>query len=150
MVSRRMIGGVLAFLGGALVMIPTFLNVGLLLKVHSEPEVVIQWILNFYPVVLFALIGGFLGITGKSSGGPFGLIAGMTAILLPFLGYITGNVFIAGIFTQYSEIHGFAAAYNYSGYLILLKGGAQQLGITIESVLILAGGVLMLTDTSNK
>ncbi len=147
----KVIGGLLAFTGGFLVFIPCMWSLDRMME-SALSTVKAQWFLNLYLVAIIALIGGFLGIVSKRSGGVLALLAGLTALLLPLFAVLINNADVAVIFTQYSSFWGYTV--NIQGFAGLVvyyfTVGSETIFISIESLLILAGGIIILIPSSTE
>jgi hypothetical protein len=137
--TGRVVGGIIALIGGVLILIHCLLAFSLLTDFGFGYSV--GWILNLL-VALLAIIGGILGITSKSGGAP-ALIAGLMAILLPVLAFVIGNLTIAQMFSQLSGI------YYFTGFSLFTLPSPMSMIVSVESVIMLVGGIIMLASSSD-
>ena len=134
--AAKIIGSILALAGGAFVLIMLFVYINYLTE--GEPDYMSCWFLNAV-IVCLAIIGGILGLVGKRAGGILALIAGIIAIVFGLITvFVTWDIstWPLSFFTSYlgwfhEPIHMFA-------------------GITLESLLILAGGIVITASGSEK
>ncbi len=144
------IGGLLAFTGAFLILLPLTLD-----TFQIDPyffgysaNTAVQWLLNAYIMVL-TLTGALLGLLSKRIGGVLAVVAGGVALILPLLAILLNDPDVALMFTQYSTFWGYS--FSIAGFnLVVFETvvGSTAIYITIESVLILAGGVLILMGKS--
>jgi len=143
MSALKALGGILALVGGALVLLLDLLwlfsidvtaifpvTAGLFamaLAVGMEPAILyIQLIVG-----LIAVIGGILGLAGKRAGGALALIAGVIWLIG---GFLWGNVVIL---TPLSSFLGWTN-------LIVISTGSSAIVITVEAILSVVGGIMIL------
>jgi hypothetical protein len=136
--AGRVVGGIIALIGGALILIHCIIATNLLTDFGTNYA--IAWIINLL-VALLAIIGGILGLASKSGGIP-ALIAGLIALLLPILAYVIGDLNIAQMFSQLSGI------YYYTGFFLFTLPSPMSMIVSIESLIILVGGIIMLASSS--
>ncbi len=119
-------GAALALIGGVFVSIVVLTNLSNAYLWDSATF--FNWVFNL-SISSLAILGASLSLANKQYGGFIALIAGMISIIFGLL-YV--NI------TQYSLIV----------YLLNLMGisGIWMLGITIDSILILIGGIIILTS----
>ncbi|NVM31725.1 MAG: hypothetical protein HWN65_23000 [Candidatus Helarchaeota archaeon] len=141
--AGKVVGGIIALIGGIFVLIPVFINIEAIFTAGST-EGYVMWIINLL-VGLLATIGGILGLASKK-GGALALIAGLVALLLPITAFLIGDPAIAQMFSQLSGILGFTGLFIY--LLVVVGPPTIFLAITIESIIILVGGVIMLASSS--
>jgi len=133
--AAKITGGILALAGGAFILIMLIVWIDFLTE---GPEEVSCWLLNA-AICGLAIAGGILGLTGKRVGGILALVGGAVAILFGILTvYVTWDfsTWPISFFTSYlgwfpEPEHLFA-------------------GITIEALLILAGGIVIIASGSEK
>ncbi|MFX1293731.1 MAG: hypothetical protein ACFFD2_02560 [Promethearchaeota archaeon] len=130
--AAKAVGGILALAGSAMVLIFCLLYMNSAFFLGGP--FVIGWIINLLLSVL-ALVGSIVGLAGKKVGGALALIAGLWWLLMDILltaGIISGLSFFGIMVIPYSL---FATYVVYIPY------------ITLESILCLIGGILILADS---
>ncbi len=142
--AGKVVGGIFSLIGGTFVLIPVLMNINSLISPGNTEELVLM-IINLL-VALLALIGGIMGLASKK-GGALALIAGLMALLLPVIAWLIADPSIAQMFSQLSGFVGFFGLYIY--ILPVMGPPVVFLTITIESVLILVGGISMLASSSD-
>ncbi len=147
----EVIGGVLVFIGAYLMVQVCLFGMYLLdLAWFGTPYTAISWILNAFIAVL-AFVGAILGILSRRTGGILAVLAGLTAIVLPLLAILLNNPDVATALTQFSSLWGYSS--GISGFNLVVfetTVGSTAIYITIESVLILAGGTLFLIGEAKE
>ena len=134
--AAKIVGGILVLVGGAFILILLLMWMNFL--IDGQWDEISCWILNA-AICSLAIVGGILGLVGKRSGGILAIIAGAVAILFGLITvYVTWDMatwpisFFTSILLWFPEpTHIFA-------------------GITIESLLILAGGIVIVASGSEK
>lgn len=139
--AGRVIGGIIALIGGVFIALHLFMPAGLsLLALGGNFQ--ISWIINLV-VVLLAVIGGILGLASKP-GGALALIAGLMALVLPLIGAVSGDMAMAQM------LSGLSGMYFHFGLLLFeMAGPSGAMILSIESVVILVGGIIMLVSSSD-
>ncbi|MFX1294824.1 MAG: hypothetical protein ACFFD2_08220 [Promethearchaeota archaeon] len=132
MSAGKITGGIIALIGGAFVAIACLL---IPFNLPFAPIIIPNWLINLLVAVL-AIVGGALGIASKGGAGGLALAAGIIAIICPIIGWVSGNVYIMFILSQYSLIN-FVTGY---GFIWVLS---------IESFIILVGGIVILASPSD-
>ena len=126
--SRKLIGGILSIIGASLILAADVL---MFLMIFSSSYRA-SWIISLV-IAILALFGGILGCKYKKSSGIIGLIAGILALGVGVLGYFSGQFFVNSLSSI--MISFFIPSFNF-------------FGITIEEILIMIGGILMLASSS--
>ena len=122
MATGRIIGGILALLAGALILV---VSLQFTILITSAP---VAWVINI-GVALIAIVGGILGLGTKRSGGWVALAAGLIAIICEVV-TTTDPATLAKFLNQYSFI----------GDYILIPW------VTIEAILMVLGGFIILAS----
>jgi hypothetical protein len=84
MITARVIGGIIALVGGFLVVLACLLDTA---AITTGGNTLVAWIMNVI-IGLWAVIGGILGIYKTRTGGGIALIAGLAAIFCQMLYYL--------------------------------------------------------------
>ncbi|MHA1650996.1 MAG: hypothetical protein ACTSYB_12445 [Candidatus Helarchaeota archaeon] len=140
MSANKVIGGLLALIGGFMVLLPLLIHpiVGIqtaisLLSVSFQ--YFLPWLVIFLISVL-ALVGGILAMAGKKAGGILALIMGLIIIIFLILPYIIPDLYLI-TFMAYA-----------SGTWELYVAGSigfsfvATIYVSLESILILVGGII--------
>jgi hypothetical protein len=134
----KKVGGLLALVGGAMVLIWAIIFADVFFGAATE-IILIKWIVTVALAAL-ALVGGLLGMGTKKLGSFLALIVGLIWTLFWIL-------ILAGAVSPTSAIgYLFDISYNFSivGYYII-----GESIIAVEALLIFVGGILMLADRSD-
>ncbi|MFX1294437.1 MAG: hypothetical protein ACFFD2_06230 [Promethearchaeota archaeon] len=134
MSAGKITGGIIALIGGA------FVAIACLIVIESVFEsgsiiFIINWLINILVAVL-AIVGGALGIASKGGAGGLALAAGIIAIICPIIGWVSENLVVMFILSQYSLIN-YLTGY---GFIWILS---------IESFIMLVGGIVILASPSD-
>ena len=119
MSAGKIIGGILALVGGMLVLITAFIYID-----HFQGGLGYTWVMN----LLFAgcaIIAGVFGSKGQRNPGFLALIVGVLSIILGLVGAVLLDIRLW--------------QYSFFGYLGLSLG----IGITIEAILMTVGGLVI-------
>jgi hypothetical protein len=120
-ITGRVIGGIIALAGGAMVLLECLLNTS---AISTGGNSLDKWIVNLI-IGLWAIIGGIMGILKSRIGGGLALLAGIFAILCQILWYL--NQTIATYFHQFSLLETFGLIIPY---------------VTLEGILMVLGGII--------
>ena len=120
--TGRIIGGIIALLAGALVVV---MCLQFTILITSTP---VAWVLNL-SVACLAIVSGILGFGTKRSAGWVALVAGLLAIICEIVA-TTDPATFAGYLNQYSF---------FGGYILIPW-------VTVEAILMLLGGIIMLAS----
>jgi hypothetical protein len=131
--AGRIVGGILALIGSALMLIPMLLDIVVVFSWTSF-EITIYFIV--FIVVILALVGAILALANKR--GVLALIMGIVLLVFCILPYLVSSTFTSGL-----ALFTFA----YSGWEVWI---APQIGVslflilsvTFETILILVGGIV--------
>jgi len=126
MITVRVIGGIIALVGGFLVVLACLLDT---VAILIGGNTLVAWIVNVI-IGLWAVIGGILGIRKTRTGGGIALIAGLAALLCQALYYL--NPSNAPYLYQYMPLEMwlvFAIPY-----------------ITLEGIIMALGGIIILAS----
>ncbi|NVM30052.1 MAG: hypothetical protein HWN65_14510 [Candidatus Helarchaeota archaeon] len=133
MANRRVVGGVLALIGGLLVLITCLLSIGVLGL--GEPYST-AWIINLV-VAAIALLGGILGLAKLRAGGFLLLLIGMVSIVCATIAgtapYMSYNWWA---FEQYS--------------LMAWLAGGHVKYISLEAALMVVGGIIIVASKAEE
>ena len=121
--TGRIIGGIIALLAGALVLV---MCLQFTIVIASTP---VAWVLNL-GVACIAIVGAILGLGTKRTAGWVALIAGLIAIICESVATIDPTT-LAAYLDQYSF---------FGGYLYIPW-------VTVEAILMVLGGIIMLAST---
>ena len=133
--TTKIIGGLLAVIGGIMIIIPTFMNFHYFWNISA-----ITIILNLV-IGIVAMISGIIGIKGRRNAGALvmGLLSILFGIIFAYVSFPYGYNYVQfSLFTQI--IHQFSDEYIY--YLNLFAG------ISFEAIIITVGGILNLASGS--
>ena len=131
MANGRVVGGVLALIGGLLVLVTCLLSLGVL---GLGAPYSTAWIINLV-VAAIALLGGILGLAKLRAGGVLLLIIGMASIL-------------------FASIAGTAAYMSYNWWafdqysLMAWLAGGHVKFISLEAALMVVGGIIIVASKS--
>lgn len=120
-ITGRVIGGIIALVGGSLVFLECLLNIS---AISTGGNSLDKWIVNLI-IGSWAIIGGIMGIFKSRIGGGLALLAGLFAILCQILFYL--NPTIATYFHQFSVLETFGFVIPY---------------VTLEGILMALGGII--------
>jgi hypothetical protein len=141
MSAGKVFGGLLAVIGGILILIAVFIFRLYELTSGIEGQL-IRWIINLI-VCLFAIIGGILAMSSKGGSGALTLIAGIMAFLMPLVAYLTKSMDLTYWFSGYSGIYELSSgAYG----TLQLIGSGLIWTFTIEALLIFLGAIIILSS----
>jgi hypothetical protein len=137
MSKANIIGGLLAIIGGLMILISTFISFNPFWNLSN-----VTWVINLI-IGLCAVIGGIFGIKGHRGAGGLVLTMGLLSIFLgiifAYLSYPYGYNYIQfSLFTQI--LHQFS--FNHSYYLNLFSG------ISLEAIIVTIGGIFVLASRS--
>ena len=135
MSAAKIVGGILALAGGAFILIQLLVWLDYLWGDSAE---VSCFLLNA-GITTLAIVGGILGITGRRSGGVLALIGGAVAI---FFGILT--VYVTW------DLATWPISFFTSSLGLFPEPEHLFAGITIESLLILAGGITIIASGTDK
>jgi len=132
MSAGRVFGGIIALIAGIFILTYNFafVDLGVL---NLGGDFAFAWFINLI-VAAFALIGGILGLASKNGGG-VALLAGILALVLGIIGSLV--VPLSVMFFQYSLFSN-------------LTHVGPWYGITLEEILMLLGGIIMLASSSKE
>ncbi|MFX1295770.1 MAG: hypothetical protein ACFFD2_13075 [Promethearchaeota archaeon] len=130
----KVVGGILALAGGAMVLILCLLIANLYLA--GSMEMLLNWIVNFI-IAILAIIGSLMGIAGKKVGGILAFIAGLWWTIF-------GILISANIISMFSSIGMILLPASLIGYYLV-----PLPYITIEGILCILGGLLLLAGSSD-
>jgi hypothetical protein len=135
MSAGKITGGILALVGGAFILFQALLFID---NIAGFPDEVIGWFVNI-AICSLAIVGGILGLTGKRAGGMLALIGGAFAIICGLITvYITWNMTLWPYSFFTSTLNLFDEPYHLFA------------GISIEALLTLAGGIVIIASGSDK
>lgn len=127
MSAGRVIGGIIALIGGMFVLIMCFINMQIAFSFGSD--YIVAWVINLL-IGLLAFIGGIMGLASKKGGG-VAIAAGLLVLFLGILSFTVLSLYI--LFYQYSL---------FSVYMSIGK----WYGISLESIFMILGGIIMLAS----
>jgi len=130
MSAGRVIGGLIALIGGMFVLIMCIINMQIAFSLGSD--YIVAWLINLL-MGLLALIGGIMGLASKKGGG-IAVAAGLLVFFLGILSFTTLSLYI--LFYQYSLFQTYMAI-------------GKWYGISLESILMILGGIIMLASGRN-
>ncbi len=141
MSAGKVIGGLLALVGGV------FILIGVVLRAYEVTSGVegqlIRWIINLV-VCLFAIIGGLMAMASKGGAGGLVLIAGILAFLMPLIAVLIGSSDMSYWFYGYSgldELTGWGR--------IAITDGVINWTFPFEAFLIFLGAIFILNSRDN-
>lgn len=146
MSAGKVIGGLLALIGGVFIIIAVFQTTAVLSS--GDNDLLIRWVVHLLTSIM-AIIGGVLGIASKGGAGALTLIAG----IMGFLMYLIAVLIIPSITTWFSPTSGIPLL-TYSGLANLIDGvtifGIMGSGFnwffTLEGLLIFLGAIIILNS----
>ncbi|MDD1777923.1 MAG: hypothetical protein LUQ65_07110 [Candidatus Helarchaeota archaeon] len=127
MSAGRVIGGLIALIGGMFVLIMCIINMEAVFLMGGDA--LVAWLINLL-LGLLALIGGIMGLASKKGGG-LAVAAGLLVLFLGILSFAVLSLWT--LFYQYSL---------FDTYMDIGKWA----GITLESILMILGGIIMLAS----
>ncbi len=134
MSAAKIIGGILALVGGIFILLQIYYFRSSLFSGGSEETTCL--LLNM-TIVGLAIVGGILGLVGKRAGGILAIIAGTLAIVLGLITvYITGTELLWPLSFFTSTLDWFIPPYHLFA------------GISIEALLMLGGGITIVASGS--
>ena len=133
--AAKITGGLLALIGGAFILIQALLFADV---AFMSSEYTIAWLINI-ALLSLAISGGILGIVGKKAGGILALISGVLAICL---GIITVYVTYTEMMRPFSFFTSTLDWFSPPDHIFA--------GISIEALLILVGGIVIIATGSDQ
>ncbi|NVM55589.1 MAG: hypothetical protein HWN66_17915 [Candidatus Helarchaeota archaeon] len=122
MSAGKIIGGILALVGGFLVLIQAFINID-----HFQGGLGYTWVMNL-GIAGCAIIAGVFGSKGQRGPGFLALIVGVLSIILGLVGAALPDIRLS--------------QYSFFGYL----GVVIPIGLTIEAILMTVGGLVIVVS----
>jgi len=133
MSALKIIGGILALVGGVFILIQIFLSWPMFfLSTNYTTCLVVN-----LEITGLAIVGGILGLVGKRAGGILPIIAGELAIVFG----------LATVFITFTEVV-WPLSFFTSTLDLFTPPFHLYLGISIESLLMLGGGILVVAGGS--
>ena len=139
--AGKVIGGLLALVGGVLILVACF---GYYMY-HITDGIdyqMIRWIIHLIAALL-AVIGGVLAIASKGAGGVLVLIAGILAFLIPLFIDLIAEFPYTYWFSPYA---GLANLVGWGSFLFTDIGLAIIYSFTFEGIIIFVGSILILSS----
>ena len=119
MITGRVIGGIIALVGGSLVFLACLLNLSAITTGGTSLD---KWIVNLI-IGSWAIIGGIMGIFKFRMGGGLALLAGIFAILCQIIFYLNPTIVTFSQFALLETWFGFVIPYvTLEGILMALGG----------------------------
>jgi hypothetical protein len=142
MSAGKVFGGLLALIGGFLLLIGLIYN---FYQITSGIEMqIIRWIIALIACLL-AIIGGVLAIASKGGGGGLVLIAGIITFIMPLIADLAGSMEMAYWFAGYSGL----ADLTGWGILLLTDSTTFFWYFSFEAFIIFLGAIIILNSRDN-
>ena len=133
--TAKIIGGILALVGGGFILLCVIGLEGFLVM---DVEHAASWLITTV-ICGLAIVGGIIGVSGKRSGGAFALSSGVIAIVYGFFTISWSHSYVTYPTSFFTDIlHVFPAPTH------------VFLGISLEAILILAGAICILAGGHEK
>jgi len=142
--AGKVIGGLFALIGGALLAVAVFYFYFYHITDGIDFQMM-RWIIHLV-ICLLAIVGGILAMAGKKAGGVLALIAGFMAFLMPLIVYIAFEFPVTYWFSPYA---GLSNLVGWGSFTLTGVWPAVSWGITLEAVLIFFGAIIILSSRSD-
>ncbi len=133
--ANRVVGGILALAGAALMLIPILPDISLYFALFSVDVMSGLLFLISFILIILALVGGIVALAGKKAGGILALIAGLVFVILGILVAVSPMLLLGPVGLMW--IFSWGTTTIYLGLPLVL-----YIYMSLETILVLVGGII--------